>query len=153
MKNLIIVLIAIATTYATAQNTIEWIGGAPGYATAWDEPRNWNTNNVPDEFSYVTISSKNGDRTPQPVIDGLVKVKAIEVQFGATLTVTENGYLIIDGTDANSEGLLIYKDNIHNTGTMNLRNFASKYVINDSTILGINTIEKNVRSGVWTIAF
>ena len=122
MKNLLIALLTLITTFATAQTTAIWVGGTPGKETKWNEAKNWSNYRVPDEFSNVIIKNNNSGHQAQPVISGVVEVSSIEIQASACLTISDDGEIIIDGTGFYSKGISNYGGNLVNEGVIDLRN-------------------------------
>ena len=115
-------MMAMASNPAIAQEITSWIGGTPGKENQWDEPRNWENNEVPDENTHVIITSKNTGHMSQPMIDGQVEVGSIKVYSGASLTIGHEGELIIDGEYVYSEGLVNLGGVIKNDGMISLSN-------------------------------
>ena len=137
---------AMTTITASAQIKTEWIGGTPGKETSWNEPRNWSTNHVPDEFSCVVIKSKNNGHNAQPVLKEEVQVISIEVQTGAQLTITETGHLAIDVTETFSKGMMVFGGRIENSGEISLRNIDEKYTKLNPAIVGISIMNDDKRN-------
>ncbi len=122
MKNLLIIaLLLTATTFITAQNLITWEGGTPGKECKWDEPRNWSTNNVPDEFSFVIIKNLNTGHGAQPIINVVAKAANLEIQSGAYLTITKKGVLELEG-DLEKYGIEFHGGELFNKGNIVLKN-------------------------------
>ena len=119
MKKLIISLLVLLTYSLHAQHITTWIGGCPGKETKWNEPRNWNTNAVPDEFSFVIIKQHNSGHASQPVIDSTVEVGSIELHNGSVLTITQTGYLYIVDESNTSNKVIIYGGQLINKGQIN----------------------------------
>lgn len=106
-----ITLFFIFSTQLTAQNS--WVGGTPGTPTAWENPRNWSENHVPDEFD-LTVIIPNVSTTSGyfPIIKTEVPtISFLNVEGGAKLTIEADGYLMIDGAST-------YNYGIQNTGAV-----------------------------------
>lgn len=127
MKLTIALCLMITSTSLFAQNTIIWKGGTPGNETSWNEAKNWSSNQVPDEFSCIIIKRLNSGHQAQPIIKETVEATSIEIQSGATLTVTENGLLLIDGANTYSKGITMYGGNLVNKGIIQLNNIEDTY--------------------------
>lgn len=122
MKALIITLLTFVTTISLSQNTFIWTGGTPGKETKWSESGNWSNNQVPDENSFVIIKAMNTGHGAQPVVKERIEAASIEIQAGATLTVTEKGEILIDGSYTYSAGIVSYGGELINQGVINLVN-------------------------------
>lgn len=122
MKTLILSLLVLTMTTSFAQQTVSWKGGTPGSETSWNEPRNWSNYQVPDDFSHVVIKRLNTGHFAQPVIDQEVEVASIQIQTGATLTVTATGSVLIDGEDQYTEGIVNLGGNLVNDGLITMVN-------------------------------
>ncbi len=120
MKTLIIVLLSLLSTSAIAQTSAIWKGGTPGRETSWNEARNWSIYQVPDENTEVIIKALHTGHHAQPVIDGQVEVRSIELQAGATLTVSRGGSLLIDGEEQYTFGIVNYGGKLVNDGLIKL---------------------------------
>lgn len=105
MKNafLISCLVMFSIT-AFAQNI--WLGGAPGHETDWMEARNWSKQRVPGWEDNVVIPHLWHDSYPE-ISTSVPAVAHLEVEGGARLNITGEGYLPIDGSSANDHGLLL----------------------------------------------
>lgn len=128
MKNICFVFILFCSISAIAQNSSTWIGGTPGKETKWNEPKNWDTNRVPDENTHVIIKKTNSGHFAQPIISDQVQVAWIEIRQGAALNISASGQLIIDGTDTYSEGISIYGGTIQSTGKIILKNIDRQFI-------------------------
>ncbi len=122
MKTFILSLLVLALTSSFAQQSITRKGGTPGHETSWNEPRNWSNYQVPDEFSHVVIQVLNTGHFAQPVIDQEVEVASIEIQAGASLTVTVTGSVLIDGENQYTEGIVNLGGNLLNDGLITMLN-------------------------------
>ena len=81
---------ALFCTSIIAQNTVTWVGGTPGKETKWEEPKNWDTNRVPDDFSNVVIPDVSSTTFALPVIsEGTVEVNAIQIHTQSKVIVKE----------------------------------------------------------------
>lgn len=98
----------LSLTPTFAQHVFTWKGGTPGQETNWNEPRNWSTYQVPDEFSHVVIKRLHTGHYAQPVIEQEVEVASIQVHTGASLTIKTGGQLLIDGEYAKQEELTLF---------------------------------------------
>lgn len=136
MKSFIIFFLAFTSTLLTAQNTVTWLGGTPGKETKWNEAKNWNNHQVPDEYSNVIIKRLSSGHDAQPVIVENVEVASIEIQSGAQLTIFGSGNLLIDGEYIYTEGISIYGGKLVNGGIINFYNLA-----NDLTNEFLNNIQ------------
>jgi hypothetical protein len=108
MKTLIFSLLVLAMTASFAQQQVIWKGGTPGHETSWNEPRNWSTYQVPDEFSHVVIMPLHTGHHAQPVIDQEVEVASIQVHTGAKLTIKIGGEILVDGESSNPHELGLF---------------------------------------------
>lgn len=122
MKTLIIIAMTLISTLSFAQQIVEWKGGTPGKEQMWNEARNWNTNQVPDEYSVVIIKRQNTGHNAQPVILQNVQIASMQLESGAMLTVAEGSELMIDGTYTYSEGIKNFGGHLENEGTIQFRN-------------------------------
>ena len=122
MKNLIIVLLTLATSFATAQVTVNWKGGTPGQETNWNYAKNWSNNQVPNEFTHVVIAANNNGHFAQPVISNYVAIASVQIQSGASLTISGKGTLEIDGEFTYSNGIAMYGGFLFNNGKIMLSN-------------------------------
>ncbi len=121
MKTLIIIIAIFAFNFASAQQTITWKGGTPGNETAWDEPRNWDSNRVPDQNDFVIINFVDNGHYSNPIIDSEVQVAWVQIYTGADLTIAETGKLIVDGAHTYSEGISFYGGNLTAEGQVVLK--------------------------------
>lgn len=83
-----------------------WVGGTPGKATDWMEPRNWNMNRVPEEGSSVRIPQLNDSNYPE-VTTTVPPIAHLEVEGGAQLYIDTNGFLEVDGELTHNTGILL----------------------------------------------
>ena len=98
MKNLILFIFSLFASFIlTAQTTITWKGGTPSKETVWNEVRNWDKHRLPNENDRVIIQPKNNGHFAQPIISGEAYAAWVEIYAGASLSVTKNGKLIVDG--------------------------------------------------------
>lgn len=99
MKNLLIVLLTMASTSLMAQNTVIWIGGTPGNETSWDEPKNWSNHHVPNEFSNVYIPDVSTSTFSNPTIkNGVIELNSLQIVSTAKLTINKMAKLIVHGS-------------------------------------------------------
>lgn len=99
MKNLLIVLLTMASTSLMAQNTVTWIGGTPGNETSWDEPKNWSNHHVPNEFSNVYIPDVSTSTFSNPTIkNGVIELNSLQIVSTAKLTINKMAKLIVHGS-------------------------------------------------------
>ena len=99
MKNLLIVLLTMASTSLMAQNTVTWIGGTPGNETSWDEPKNWSNHHVPNEFSNVYIPEVSTSTFSNPTIkNGVIELNSLQIVSTAKLTIDKMAKLIVHGS-------------------------------------------------------
>ena len=123
MKHLSIIFIWVfGSVTLLAQNSIIWKGGTPGKETSWNEPKNWDLNQIPDFNSHVVIKSINSGHQSQPRIDSRVAVASIEIHSGSTLIIGERGDVLIDGEYTFSQGIVNYGGKFINNGKIELRN-------------------------------
>lgn len=81
-----------------AQNV--WIGGFPGHKTDWHFAFNWSMHQVPDEWDDVYIPNTSTTTFAYPIIDtDAGTINSINMGFGAYITITENGDLVIKSTE------------------------------------------------------
>jgi len=106
MKNLLIIIAVFATFSLNAQTEITWIGGTPGQETNWNQAKNWSTNQVPDEDTWVIIKATNSGHQALPVITSDIIIAGIEIQSNANLTIAQTGKLLIDGEMTYNYGIL-----------------------------------------------
>lgn len=110
MKNLLIVLLTMASTSLMAQNTVTWIGGTPGNETSWDEPKNWSNHHVPNEFSNVYIPDVSTSTFSNPTIkNGVIELNSLQIVSTAKLTINKMAKLIVHGS---AEGVFAANVNI-----------------------------------------
>lgn len=120
MKTLAILLLSLLSTATIAQQTVIWKGGTPGKETSWNEARNWSNYQVPDEDTDVVIKALHTGHHAQPVIDGRVEVRSIELHTGTSLTIKEKGKLLIDGAEDYTLGIVNYGGMLYNDGLIYL---------------------------------
>ena len=128
MKNVLLILILFIPLCIHAQRVIIWEGGTPGKENVWNEPKNWDANQLPEEDSHVVIKFANTGHFGQPIIDKMIQIASLEIQSGATLRVTKTGSLLIDGTDTYSKGITIYGGELISEGEIVLKNIDTKYL-------------------------
>ena len=128
MKNFCFFFFLFLAINLSAQNSITWVGGTPGKETKWNEPRNWDSNRVPDENTHVIIQKTNTGHFAQPVVSDLVKVAWIEIRQGAELNIKASGQLIVDGADTYSEGISIHGGKIQSSGRIILKNIEEEFI-------------------------
>lgn len=126
MKNLMILLLSLSSSLLTAQITSTWTGGTPGKESNWNEARNWNTNSVPNEFTFVIIQQTNSGHHALPVIKEEVEVAGIEIYNNAKLIIEQGGTLKIDGLYTATDGIQVFGGELINKGKLELRNIDSK---------------------------
>ncbi|MCB9286171.1 MAG: hypothetical protein H6560_02560 [Lewinellaceae bacterium] len=111
MKTLLSLVVAFGVIMAAnstlvAQNV--WRGGTPGQEQEWNNPRNWSQNRVPDIDDIVLIPNTESRGGFYPVISkDAGPIYYLEVQGGATLSVTTNGKLMIDGVGKYEDAILL----------------------------------------------
>ena len=99
-------VIMAANSTLVAQNV--WRGGTPGQEQEWNNPRNWSQNRVPDIDDIVLIPNTESRGGFYPVISkDAGPIYYLEVQGGATLSVTTNGKLMIDGVGKYEDAILL----------------------------------------------
>ena len=99
-----------------------WVGGTPGRASDWMEPRNWQDQQVPGWEDNVVIPHLWHDNYPE--IGRVVPAIAhLEVEVGARLSITPKGYLPINGGSTSNCGILLI-GTIHNQGVVSIINTA-----------------------------
>ena len=125
MKNLMIVLLTLSTSLLTAQITSTWTGGTPGKENNWNEARNWDTNSVPNEFTFVIIQKTNSGHHALPVIKKAVEVAGIEIHNNSKLTIEQGGSLKIDGLYTATDGIQLFGGELINKGKLELKNIDS----------------------------
>lgn len=134
MKTLITFFFIATTAIISAQQVVTWKGGTPGKENCWTEPRNWDSNKVPDEFSHVVIKVRNNGHFAMPIIHTNVQIEAIEVHSKAYLTITEKGTLLLYGADLNRDDIQLFGGNIHNAGRIIYEDFDADDFIARSSI-------------------
>jgi hypothetical protein len=73
-----------------------WIGGTPGRETDWYCAKNWSKNQVPNEFSVVTIPDVSTTTFVYPKIKkGEAIVFSLDIQPGAKLGLDDSAILVI----------------------------------------------------------
>ena len=129
------------TSLGFAARSIVWKGGTPGKETSWNEPRNWDKNEVPDEDSRVVIKSMNTGHNAQPVIKDPITVNAVEIHPNAKLVIASTGQLVIDGEYFYSEGISIMGGKLESEGRISLRN------IDANSIMKVQPTAVNEKTG------
>ena len=122
MKTILSILASFTTLFTFAQEPVTWLGGTPGQATSWHVATNWSNHQVPDENTIVIINNSNTGHHAQPVISQPVEVRSIEIYNGASLQVTQQGGILIDGTFDYTEGIQVYGGHLINNGFVVLHN-------------------------------
>ena len=92
-------------TVTMAQNA--WVGGTPGAETAWNNPRNWSQNHVPN-WSDETVVVPNVDASTgyYPVVDNEVPgIPFLKIDGGAKVTIKRNGVLMVNGESTYNHGI------------------------------------------------
>jgi hypothetical protein len=120
MKSIMMFFFMLTLTSGFAQNTVSWKGGTPGRETSWKEPRNWSNYQVPDEYTHVIIAKLHTGHYAQPVIHDLVEVASIRVLAGASLKITDQGEIVIDGSLTYTEGIVTQGGSIINEGRIQM---------------------------------
>lgn len=120
----ILITACLSVVYFTlfAQQTVTWLGGAPGNETNWNVSKNWSTNSVPDENSYVVIQYLNSGHGAQPVITGEAHAASIQIIDRGALTIEASGTLVLDGTHVYSKGFVLINGELINQGRIALYN-------------------------------
>ncbi|MDB4286059.1 hypothetical protein N9933_02035, partial [bacterium] len=77
---------------------------------------------TPDEDAHVVIKVLHTGHYAQPVINESVEVASIEIQAGATLTIEENGEVLIDGEYTYTQGIVNNGGSLINQGQISLLN-------------------------------
>ena len=121
MKSLFLILSMLFTFSLFAQNTVSWLGGTPGKETDWSEAKNWSNHKVPDEFSNVIISPRNSGHQALPTIQGDAEALSIEIHSGASLLISKDALLTIDGEGAFTRGIQVLGGSFVNNGNVDLR--------------------------------
>ena len=122
MRILLTVCLAIVSHAIFAQQTITWLGGAPGNETNWHVSKNWSPNRVPDEDSYVVIQYLHSGHNAQPVISGEARAASIQIVDRAYLTIEKGGELVLDGTFIYTQGFVLMNSTLINRGRIALFN-------------------------------
>ncbi len=113
MKTLIIFLLLLSSTLLLAQKSITWVGGTPGNETSWDEPKNWSSHHVPNEFSNVYIPDVSTSSYSNPIIKGgIIELNSLQIESTAKLTIQKMAKVIVYG---NAEGF--YANNFEIKGS------------------------------------
>jgi len=126
MKNLMILLFTLSTSLLTAQTICTWTGGTPGKENAWNEARNWDTNRVPDEFTFVVIQKVNSGHNAQPEIKQEIEIAGLDILNNAKLTILKNGNLKINGLYTATNGIQLFGGELINFGNLELSNIDSE---------------------------
>jgi hypothetical protein len=134
MKTLITIIFIATTAIISAQQVVTWKGGTPGKENCWAEPRNWDTNRVPDEFSHVVIKFRNNGHFNMPVIHSNEQIETIEIHSRAYLTITEKGTLLLYGANLEGDDIQLFGGNIHNTGRIIYEDLEADHFIARSSI-------------------
>ncbi|MCB0556556.1 MAG: hypothetical protein KDD02_23630 [Phaeodactylibacter sp.] len=121
MKKLLFVSIFLIAGLATFAQSV-WVGGAPGRTNDWMEPRNWQDQRVPGWEDNVMIPHLWHDYYPE-VNRPVPAIAHLEVEGGARLSITEKGYLPIDGGNTHNSGILLI-GTIQNRGVVSIINTA-----------------------------
>lgn len=103
------------------QTTIQWIGGASEAPIAWENPRNWSLERVPDVNDKVFIKYTNNGHSCMPTIVSDVRIAEISLHPKTTLTIAPNATLTVDGTDTYTKGIELIGGKIHKKGDIFLR--------------------------------
>jgi hypothetical protein len=78
-----------------------WEGDDGTNPTYWNDVDNWNRSSVPGSGAVIAI---NGSLSNYPVVNADATVEDITIASGASLSVSENYYLTVNGTLTNSAG-------------------------------------------------
>lgn len=100
---------------ASAQNI--WKGGTPGAETDWNTPRNWSLNRVPDWSDDVVLIPNVASQSGYfPVVESHVPdISHLNIEGGASVTITTTGSLTIDGETTFNYGIQ-NTGHLHNSG-------------------------------------
>lgn len=154
MKYLIIIFIwVLGNITLFAQNTIVWKGGTPGKENSWNEPKNWDVNQIPGNNSHVIIRAINSGHQAQPRIETQVSVASIEIHSGSTLIIGEKGEVLLDGEYTFSHGIVNYGGKIINKGKIELRNIDSLDVQKSKEIIAKEEFKNNSRNQLAYLFF
>ena len=105
---------------ALTQNV--WIGGAPGNPTAWENPRNWSLNRVPDWSLHVIIPDVSSQGGHYPEISSfLEEIPSLEICSGAKVYIQNYGVLTVDGAVTSNYGIALFGE-IENEGKIHIHN-------------------------------
>ena len=137
MKQVLFLALVLMSSALLAQGTVNWIGGTPGKETAWNEPRNWDNNRVPDETTHVVIQLKNTGHFAQPVIDEYVEVASLTLYPGGELNITDEGTLLVDGGFTLSEGIRMEGGKLNSAGEIVLLNLDQE-IVDNFTLIALN---------------
>lgn len=91
----LLVCLSICDSNLLAQKTVIWKGGTPGRETQWQCPKNWSGNNVPSEFSNVTIPDVSTSGMNYPVLNDVAEINSLRLEGNAVLTITSKGQLTV----------------------------------------------------------
>ena len=125
MKNAILIsCLALFSFPAFTQAT--WSGGTPGHETDWMEARNWSNQRVPGWNDNAIIPHLWHNNYPE-IKTAVPAIAHLEVEGGARLSITSNGYLPINGSSTSNSGILL-TGKINNEGVLAITNTAQSAV-------------------------
>ncbi len=110
-----------------------WQGGTPVKPTAWEEPRNWNLNRVPEAGAHVRIPALSNTFYPE-ITTEVPAIAHLEVEGGATLSIRQTGALDIDGSSTFNVGILL-TGKILNLGYLSVYHTAQEEIVGNRSHL------------------
>ncbi|MDQ3017152.1 MAG: hypothetical protein M3R25_10610 [Bacteroidota bacterium] len=98
MKSLILsMIIMLSTKLLPGQILSIWIGQTPGSERAWQQPNNWSTQTIPNEFSDVVIRTDETLTNNYPIYpSGLTEINSLHICPGAQLYIRSGDIVVLD---------------------------------------------------------
>ena len=130
----VIPFLSLSQEYSLRSNLI-WSGNI---SEDWDDPLNWNPNQVPDESSNVTIpASPNGEHFPIITSDQDTECNDLTIEAGSSLRL--RGFLSVYGNlDNNDENALIILSDESGTGSLICESENVQAIVNRYLSDGVN---------------
>ena len=130
-----------------------WKGGTPGDENNWSNPRNWQSQEIPDYYHKVIIPNLSTTGNHYPIISTTVDpIASLTIEGGAKLIIYKKGQLLVDGKSVIDNGILNYGD-IFIEGQLLIENIALDYFTGNKQDLNFRLIDndsKGLRIRVFT---